>query len=206
MIQTNIKRVYVVLFFLFIGLMGAGCEGPSGPEGPQGSQGLQGEQGQQGEQGPPGDDGQDGEDGEDGNANVIWSEWTSIDSWDLKDDPRQKGVRFPDTILPQEVIHSGVLIVYRKYNPNPSITRIEPLPLQLLNAAGEIVVHYKFNITGNGIFLNIYSFGRDITNDEYKGPVVEFRYVLIPPGTAAKMPSGFFENYEAVKDLYGIPD
>ncbi|WP_435622578.1 hypothetical protein [Flagellimonas sp.] len=194
----------VIPLVLCSSLVGCSAEdGETGPQGPQGEQGLQGEQGPQGQ---PGVDGTDGADGQDANSTVISSGWFEIDTWDT-DLADFKFHRIPDLILSELERENNVFLIYRRYQPNPSITRIDLLPLYVLDINGSIELAIRNRISGNGLFLQIESYGRSVASDEYLGPETLFRYIIIaPPSTDDKRnPMNYAKmSYEEVIEYLGI--
>lgn len=200
-----------IMSFLFLTLLVAcsaedGEVGPQGPQGPQGEQGPVGSQGEQGLQGEQGPTGADGADGIDANSTVISSGWFEINTWDT-DLPDLKFHRIPDLILTEFEIENRVFLVYRRYHPSPAITTIELLPLYELSASGDIELAIQNRISGNGLFLQIQSFGRSVTNEEYLGPETQFRYMIVEPAsTSDKKNSVDFSkmSYQEVVEYFGI--
>ncbi len=188
-----------------------GEDGAIGPQGPQGEQGSAGSQGEQGEQGPPGADGQDGQDGADGqdgtdgNANVISSGWFEIDTWNT-DLPDFKFHRIPDLILTEFQRENDLILVYRRYQPTPAFTQIALLPVTVYDASGAPELSLTSPIQGNGLFIQIQAFDRNVTSEEYLPPETQFRYIIIPADdTTSKHAKDFSKmNYEEVMDHFGI--
>ena len=192
-----------------------GCSAEDGETGPQGPQGEQGVAGPPGEQGPAGADGADGTDGTDGadgtdgidaNSTVISSGWFEIDTWDT-DLTDFKFHRIPDLILTEFQIENDVFLVYRRYQPSPSFVAIELLPFYLLDVNGDIELAIQNRISGNGLFIQIQSYGRAVANEEYLGPETQFRYMIIEPAsTSDKKNSRDFSkmSYQEVVDYLGL--
>ncbi len=217
--KTTMKLLAFGMLALGISISSCTKEGEVGPIGPQGEQGIQGPQGPagedgealglpgpQGEQGPTGPQGEQGPAGEDGSNNVIYSDWTSIDTWD-NDSPMYKWTRFPDRILTQEQLNEAAILVYRKYQPSPANTLRDLMPIDFHNGSGGLDISYRSPIQGNGIMLSITSYGRNITTEEYKGPNTEFRYIIIPGGLPAaegKRQNFSKMSYEEVMDHFGL--
>ncbi|WP_420601747.1 hypothetical protein [Flagellimonas sp.] len=171
-----------------------GAVGPAGPQGPQGEQGV------------PGTDGQDGVDGQDANSSVISSGWFQIDTW-TTNLPDFKFVRIPDLILTESQIENNVFLMYRRHQPFPTSTIIELLPLVQHDGSGAIELLYKSPIQGNGLFIQIESFGRNVSDNEYLGPETQFRYMIIePPSTADKRNIVDFSkmSYQEIVEHLGI--
>lgn len=186
---NDILPLIMVMFFSI-----AACKGPTGP------------QGAAGEQGPAGSQGPAGEDGEDGNANVIYSEWMDAD-WNEKDDPKEKIMKITiDEISHNELRNNTLVMMYLSQFGTSSIY-VMPSAGRWSNAW----YSYTFgnNVSGfDGIRVQLETTdGADLTDFQYdSNRGNRFRYILIPGGEQSKMPSGFFEDYEAVTEYYGIPD
>lgn len=186
--RTNHNYLFLLTALaLLVGITGTGCEGPAGPQGPQG---IQGEQGPPGNQGPQ---------GEEGNANVIYSEWMAID-WNIHNTDTLKVMGMSEPrINDDNFLDNGVTLVYLKVD-YPDNTVIYSVPY-----LGEsFIINMSVQSASEMIFLLHQS-----TNHAVPLPnLLEFqvRYILIPGGTPAKLPADFFDNYNAVKEYYDIPD
>lgn len=208
-----IKAVGCALFLLLAacsaedGVDGAiGPEGPQGEQGVQGAQGPQGEQGETGPQGEQGEQGPPGEDGTDANSTVISSGWFEINPWD-NDLPDFKFHRIPDLTLSETQIENDLILVYRRYQPTPVLTQIAVLPIVEYNFSGEPELSLTNRVQGNGLYIQVQAFGRNVANDEYLGPETQFRYIIIEPAsTADKTGSVDFSKmrYEEVVDYLGL--
>lgn len=193
----RIKINFTLITILITTLSIIACNGPTGP---QGEPGVTGEQGPQGPQGPA------GEDGEDGKANVIYSEWMDA-NWNEKDDPKEKIMKITiEEISHNELRNNTIVMMYLQQFGTSSIY-VMPSAGRWNNAW----YSYTFgnNVTGfDGIRVQLETTdGADLTEHQYAGfRGNRFRYILLPGGEQSKMPSGFFDNYEAVKEHYGIPD
>ncbi len=171
-----------------------GAIGPQGPQGEQGPVGAQGEQGEQGEQGPPGTDGQDGADGTDGtdgadgNANVIYSDWITVEpsAWapplGTATSLHNTTIMAPE--LTQEDLDTSVILVYLNLVFIGGANAVAPLPWNDERAEfaisrlaiGEIILKLR-SLDGEAFIVN--------------PPIAfEFRYVIIPGGnpTSGKSP------------------
>lgn len=179
-----------------------GEDGVIGPQGPQGEQGAAGPQGAQGEQGPPGADGQDGQDG---TTNVVSSGWFEIDTWD-NDLPDFKFHRIPDLTLSETQIENDLILVYRRYNPAPTLTQVALLPITEYDFTGETVLSLTNRVQGTGLVVQVQAFGRNVASDEYLGPETQFRYFIIPvDATTSKYAPDFSKmSFEEVLDYFGL--
>lgn len=127
-------RKFIISAVAAVGLlfMQNACKGPEGPIGPQGIQGVkgdigpsgstgttgpQGPQGQTGATGPQGQTGATGPQGPMGNANVVYSDWRSIE-W--KSDGSSTDYQFfsskstAEPLLTKDAIDKGIVYVYIK--------------------------------------------------------------------------------------------
>ncbi len=196
--RNGISRM--MSLFLWVLLMACSAEdgavGPAGPQGPQGEQGIPGTDGQ---------DGQDGADGQDGTANVFSSGWFEIDPWDT-DIPDFKFHRIPGLILSEFQIENNLILIYRRYQPIPTFTSVTLLPLAEYNSSGTLELLLTSRVQGNGLFIQIESYGRNVTNDEYLGPETQFRYIIIEPDpTSDKRPINFSKmQYDEVIKYLGL--
>lgn len=188
-------NVYLTIL-LSLCLAFASCKQSEGPTGPQGEPGPQGQQGPQGEQGPP------GEDGEDGTANVIYSDWMDID-WNVSDGPNIKTMLISEPLITEEFTDMGTILMYAR-SKTTEVNIAIPLPFLQGN---DYLYFYALNgheTFNDGIVFNAESVDYAIPVDAFED--TEIRYILIPDGVPAKMPAGFFEDYIAVKEYYGIAD
>jgi len=147
-------------------------QGEQGIQGPAGQDGADGENGTDGADGQDGSNGQNGADGEDGNANVIASDWVSVE--------------FPTTATPsatfnitddritQDIADSAAIYAYGR-SGNATIS----IPFTFRNRTYYFVLSPDTNefrlialsVDGSPEFLNDFS---------------EVRYVIIPATTTGK--------------------
>lgn len=168
----------ISLFFII------GCEGPEGPTGPQG---LQGEQGPQGQQGP------------EGTANVIYSDWITLSDLEAPSDTTVLGRTYskweiPASELTQEIINQGTILVYFSLEGV-----VLPLPTTF-GGSNPIFITYAPFQPGT---LSILAQNLDNTTSGLNASI-QFRYILIPGGTAAKQKQPDFSNYHETMEFYGI--
>lgn len=197
----NTRNVVLPLVLLFLCLTSCSKEeGEQGPQGPQGEQGVQGPQGEQGEQGPQGEQGlpgeqgdpgpegpqgPQGEQGDPGTANVMYSEWMD-QVWNFTDGTNFKTMLIEDENLTDAFLEGGGIVLgYFRFQENVPF----PLPYQNFtanNIRSFYAVH--FQTEGNVRFSIQSTDGTDLTDDEVNGtgPGInaQFKYVLIPGGTA----------------------
>ncbi|MBX3241892.1 MAG: collagen-like protein [Chitinophagaceae bacterium] len=161
-------------------------EGPSGPQGPQGNAGPEGPQGPAGANGTQG---ADGAQGPAGTANVIYSGWLSFQQAQRDssvDNTNLKVNHIPAAQLTQQIVDNGVTLVYMRF-----LTSVFPLPYT--NHAGNKPNTVSFFPRPGKIIIT--RFAHDNTGSTGFGSV-QFRYILIPGGTAASRYAG--ENEKRV--------
>lgn len=187
------KLSFTPIFILLLAVIftGTACEGPEGPTGPQGDQG---EQGMPGPEGPQ---------GEEGTANVIYSDWITP-QWGGDAGGTFRFFEVDDiSELTEEVHLTGDVRVYRRTNPDP-LGPTRPLPIVNFpnNTNTDFYVSYYY-VFQPGSLSVLFRHNRTTPTN----PAGYFRYVIIPGGIqAAKLPPGFFDDYDNVKEYYGIPD
>jgi hypothetical protein len=151
-----------------------------GPEGPQGVQGNAGPQGATGAPGPA------------GTANVIYSNWLSFQQLQrdtIVDGTNLKVNHLPAHDLTQNIIDRGVILVYWRY-----LTTVIQLPYTSDAGTGtgpDKTSTISYIPKPNVIYITRYT--HDNTASVGFGSV-QFRYVLIPGGTAATRNAGETEK------------
>ena len=188
-----------------------GTPGEPGPEGPQGPKGDQGEPGPEGPQGPKGDQ------GEPGTANVIYTDWINIGIGGLQGSiPRSPrsylgrnytAYEFEIAELTQEIIDQGTVLVYMKLGPQNENGLITQLPFTLGNTGGttDSAIYITYTLT-NGL-VRVLSQYLDTNIAFNLVETTDFRFVLIPGGTAAanSIDSDDVE-YERIVKRFSIPE
>jgi len=201
--MTNIKhnrrdvtaKLLVTAVSLVIGLgLVTACEGPQGPQGPEGPQG---DQGPKGDQGDP------------GTANVIYSDWTTPDSWEPAEifgDSLRQGDIIADS-LTQEIVDQGVVKVYVDFF---NADFIYQLPVS--DVAG-FPYSLSFKIKPDTLRLEFYDPDNPNSDPGSLPSSNKFRYVLIPGGQAAGSSSNTSSSraldeisYQELKQRLDIPD
>ncbi|MBC9931820.1 collagen-like triple helix repeat-containing protein [Chitinophaga qingshengii] len=173
----------------------------------KGDAGPAGQQGQKGDKGDKGDTGAGGSKGDPGTANVIYSDWLDVPF--KPDTVHMAGGRI-DTIgwyagisapkLSVSLLTSGEVKVY----------------INLGTAADPVVAPLPYN-EGNGIYIRYVAFKESLQLDanvnagtylnNAGAKVLQYRYILIPGGTAARKANAVdWNNYKAVKDYLGLKD
>lgn len=195
---------YLISIILLLSFITIGCEGPAGPDGdsgPQGEQGPEGPMGEQGLQGEEGPQGPEGPEGPPGTANVIYSDWMDID-WNRDDDPTYKAMYIPESRVMGDFIAEGTLMVYAKEEIGGDAI-VVPLPYVSGSDFLSFAIADLPSDGAQGIIVVLTSTDGSNVSD-FTGAQV--RYVMIPGGVPAKMKNDFMEDYQAVKDYYGIPN
>ena len=192
------------LFFTSCSKTGpAGATGPAGPQGPAGAAGAAGTAGATGAQGAP------------GTANVIYSAWldvtfqpgdTATNRTTGKLDTLNYNAFIPAPQLVDSILNKGSIKVY--WNAGSET-----------DTSGSFVVALPFNdLLLSGILTNTYFSNKTIslvsnadlsTYTQNGNKYFQFRYVLIPGGTAAgRNPKGAinWNNYAEVKKYLGLKD
>lgn len=184
---------YTLSFIIAIALAGfIACEGPAGPQGEEGPQGEQGPEGPQGEQ---------------GTANVIYSEWIEVE-WNGADEDDYKRMDIIEPMISEEFMRSGTVIMYLLVTGGNAPV-VFALPFS--TATGQTLAFFMrpdgFSASLPGTFPEESGLSFYIQRDGgvASGGLDEIRYILIPDGIPAKMSAGFWKDYEAVTEYFGIP-
>lgn len=135
-----------------------------------------------------------------GTANVIYSEWATLQHAirdTLIDGSHLKVSHITAPAVTQDILDNGLIMVYMKFSnmvyalPYISDAGGKPNEINFRSGIGKIpITRFAFDDSGSiTIGINL-----------------QFRYILIPGGVTAKMRSSFLEDYQVVKQYYGIPD
>jgi len=195
---NSTRIAYVLLMAIGIWMAACSKEGPAGPQGEPGADGPAGPAGPAGPQGDP---------GEPGTANVIYSAWLDVP---FAADTFTNDSDMLDTIgyyaqidapgLDNAILTSGDVKVYVNLN-----TAAEPVIVPL--------PYYDvyFNININPTFwlqkIDLYSNANTGTFTENGAKYQQYRYLLIPGGTAARMAKKInWNNYAEVKAFLQLKD
>ncbi len=154
-----------------------GEDGAIGPQGSQGEQGLQGTTGASGETGTDGEDGAQGIQGEPGTANVVYSDWITLDFGEtpINETSVSQNIDVPD--LTQEIKDNGVVLVYSRRILGGSYHYFT-LPYHRYSTNFQYFSH-KFFAHVNRINISITSIDG---NPIFAAYFTEFRYVILPGG------------------------
>lgn len=174
-----------------------GCEGPTGDTGPAGAQGPQGEVGPQGPQGPA------------GTANVIYSEWIAFEASNWSDaysrfGQTRRDYPITETQITAEILSMGTVAVYVRIPVNPTIEdQVFFLPW-IYGLTKGIAQRLAFELSPETINIYFHDVVDQSVDPGSFGSGVEYRYVIIPGGTAAKQVFPDFTNYHDTMNFYGI--
>lgn len=165
--------------------------------------GTEGPKGEQGDQGAPGPAGPGGAQGEPGTANVIYSGWLDV--------AFEAVVEAGDTVafdaviavpkLTQEMLNTGEIKVY--FNVGSAAESIV-FPLPMTDLFYGLLISARFY--PNEIYM-MANFDASTGLDENNQKVQQFRYILIPGGTAARTSKSInWNNYKEVQAYLGLKD
>lgn len=208
-----------------------GEKGEAGTTGATGATGATGQPGANGADGQPGAPGQQGAQGPAGTANVIYSAWakpvdfdwslekipadyTSQTSWDPGTSGGTVDARFYTFNAPkvdQAVLDNGVILVYLKTSGTNGKIRLIPLYSQDNVSGVNYRIEHGFHVVLNKIRVYLTAISTTgISVDPHpkytKTSENEYRYVIIPGGTSARMKSVDYKDYNAVKNAYNLRD
>lgn len=145
-----------------------------------------------------------------GTANVMYTPWFEPD-WNQVDEARHKRLRITEFKLTPEFKAGGVILVYHRDIPSPGNLQDTLLPNIVYFVDGEVARVYRFEVIGNGIYIEVVAYTQDLDPDDYDGEHNRFRYVLIPGSeeilSSEAHGSTFsvnFKDYEEVKKYFGI--
>lgn len=189
--KRNLFRTSYCLL-LAIPLFFASCAktGPAGPAGPVGPAGPTGAAGPAGAPGAPGSP---------GTANVIYSSWLDVTFQGT--DSTGWGAEIPAPQLVDSILNQGDVKVYLNLGSIDTST-VVPLPFTTFSG---ILINPFFS---RGL-ISLVSNANAGTVTENGVKYLQYRYVLIPGGTAAgRMPNGGIDwnNYAEVKKYLGLKD
>ncbi|MEM1339363.1 MAG: hypothetical protein AAF634_03310 [Bacteroidota bacterium] len=203
-IVKNTKQIISLLVLVAI-VLSCSDDGEDGAIGPQGPQGEQGPQGPQGEPGQDGAQGEQGEQGESGTANVIYSDWITVDY--LLDGPQASNLMGLEVFSASELNPvTDVVLVYGQRDLDTDTDGIYPLPF-ILASQNEYYGFGLFDTTGGTglqIRVNTLNGGTNVFTF-----FTEYRYVIIPGGNPASSKSSVDYSkmtYGEIVALFSIPE
>jgi len=192
------------ILFLAITIIITGCgkdgdAGPAGAAGPAGPPGAPGAAGANGAPGAP---------GAPGSANVIYSPWINVTFDPATADSSIWATEIAAPKLVDSIINKGEIKVYWNLGSDSATAQfVTPLPVIDLFLFGDLIsINPYFSPGAITILANadISSFADNGNN------YFQFRYVLIPGGTAARSAAGGkkidWNNYNEVKAYLGLKD
>ncbi|MBO6828347.1 hypothetical protein [Allomuricauda sp.] len=164
----------------------------SGEDGEDGLDGMDGINGEQGPQGPA---------GEDGNANVIASDWQTIQWDDAIPTAGTMVLEVPELDLADFVETGGVVMVYFKLRSGEDSFATFALPFMFNNAT------YSFYTTTSAdtgvIVVRAEDPDSQLILDIQNDPDFTLRYVLVP-ANVAETTSLNFNNYNETSKILGL--
>lgn len=185
--QHYVKYISIMALSMTL-IFSIGCEGPEGPTGPQGSQGEQGPQGPE------------------GTANVIYSNWIEFNSsnWGATTSIGGQTRREYPVAVPQltdDILMMGLVAVYVRFDTVAD--RIFPLPLILpLTSSSEQQLDFELEL--NAIIITLHDIEDNSVDPGTFGSVAQYRYILIPGGTQAKLAFPDLSNYQETMEFFDI--
>jgi len=181
------------LFLLAIALIFAACskDGSAGPAGPAGPAGAAGPGGAAGPKGDP------------GTANVIYSGWLDVTFDTLKNETSGAVEGFGATIdapkLTNELLGNGTVNLYLNLS-----TAAAPAIVAIPYVEPQVYINFVAHAGAIEVTSNIdLSTGLNQSNVK----VYQFRYALVPGGTAARSSSAVdWKDYKSVQKYLGLKD
>lgn len=188
------STLFVAVIMLVVS---CGKDGDTGPAGPAGPAGAAGPAGPTGTQGPA------------GTANVIYSSWTDV-TYDAVTDTTNGVVdtlawiaEIAATKLDNDILTKGEIKVYVNAG-TAADPAVFPLPLfDIFILTGVFNINLFFT-TG---VINLYSTEDASTFTDGADKVWQYRYILIPGGTTARLANSVdWNNYKEVQKYLGLTD
>lgn len=189
------KRIaYVLMMVMAVFVVSCSKDGPAGP---------QGEQGEQGEQGADGPAGPEGPQGEPGTANVIYSEWLNVvyDTIFLSETDTAYITEIEAPRLTPEMLSNCEVKIYANFGTaaDPFIFALPVADILRGIFITPVFLEGTIELTANLDF----STAQD-ENDDLFG---QYRYIIIPGGTAARTAKEVdWNDYNAVKKYLNLKD
>jgi hypothetical protein len=149
--------------------------------------------------------GDDGAKGDTGTANVMFSSWLDVDYSPTLNNAGDTVIWFatlPAPKLTKAILDSGVVKVYINVGSSAD-PLIFPLPITDLYALTNISQLGMYFTVGNIELYCDIDAGTVTSGGVKQG---QYRYVIIPGGVPTGRSAVNWNNYQAVKDFYNIPD
>jgi hypothetical protein len=196
--KSNIKlmklmshgRPFVLIVFAALFLISCSKDGATGPAGAAGPGGPAGPTGPAGGKGDP------------GTANVIYSAWLDV-TFTKDAPPPNVDTTFYATIAAQKldknILTTGDVKLFMNFN-----TADDPVIVSIPYFDGGVIINQVAYIGGIDISSNV---NAGTGRDENNAKVLQYRYVLIPGGTAARQAAGIdWNDYKQVKKYLNLQD
>lgn len=179
----------VTALFLSLVVLATSCKkGDTGPAGPKG------------DTGPTGATGATGATGKTGTANVIYSAWLNVTFAAVNDSVGGAQIDAPKLV--DSIIEKGDVKVFWNVNSasNPYIVALPYADNGLVLGVNDL--HLNFVATVGAILLySNYNLSSGTSNGEAVG---QYRYILIPGGSAARSAVVNWNDYNQVKNYLGL--
>lgn len=191
------------IFFLAITVLIAACskDGDTGPAGPAGAQGPAGSNGAPGPAGPAGAPGSS-------SSKVIYSAWLNVTFDPASADSSVWAAEIDAPKLVDSILNKGEIKVYWNIGSDSTNSQfITSLPVIDLFLFGDLVSVNPYYSPQSILLLSTHDISSFIFNGFNN---FQFRYILIPGGTAARPgPNGKtidWNNYKEVQQYLGLKD
>jgi len=207
------KNLWLIILSIFIFACSKdGENGAIGPQGPQGEQGVAGADGEDGADGVDGTNGEQGPEGEQGSqgetgtANVIYSEWFTLEfPEDIEGTNYSLSIVAPD--ITNEIVANGLIIMYGLIDGPILLPR--QLPFSSFSNQQYYASTFRAPIpsspTGR-VFVTIWS----MDGSPVGAPLFDrYRYIIIPGGTTVSGKSSIDYtkmSYQEIVELFNIPE
>lgn len=149
--------------------------------------------------------GDDGAKGDTGTANVIYSAWLDVDYTPYTDSNGDTAIWYATISAPKltkKILDSGTVKAYINIGSS-SDPYVFPLPLTDLYALTGIYQLGMYFTVGN---IELYCDVDAGTYTSSSQKYAQYRYVIIPGGVSTGRSVVNWNDYEAVKKYYNIPD
>ena len=198
--RLNFLRIPSILFLsITVFIASCGKDGDTGPAGPAGPQGPAGSTGAAGPAGPA---------GASGASSVVYSPWINVTFEPASADSSVWAAEIDAPKLVDSILNKGEVKVYWNIGSDSATAQfITPLPVIDLFLFGDLVSVNPYFSPQSILLLATHDISSFVDNgNDY----FQFRYVLIPGGTAARPgPNGKtidWNNYKEVQQYLGLTD